>query len=72
MARAVVAVLPHEENTQESYDQLGVYFSALPTERYPHLVRMAPFMVQGGGDERLEFALDMMINGLAATAQAAG
>jgi Tetracyclin repressor-like, C-terminal domain len=60
-----------EANMAEWYDQLGVYFRALPTDRYPHLVRMAPFMVQGGGDDRLEFALDIMINGLAATAQAA-
>jgi Tetracyclin repressor, C-terminal all-alpha domain. len=57
-----------EENMQEWFDQLGIYFSSLPTQQYPHLVRMAPFMVQGGGDQRLEFALDIMINGLAATA----
>lgn len=54
-----------EENMQEWFDQLGIYFSSLPTQQYPHLVRMAPFMVQGGGDQRLEFALDIMINGLA-------
>jgi AcrR family transcriptional regulator len=61
-----------EENMREWFDQLGVHFRALPTERYPHLVRMAPFMVQGSGDERLEFALDIMINGLAATAGTTG
>ena len=58
-----------EENTREWFDRYGAYLASLPADQYPNLVKMAPFMVQGGGDDRLEFGLDLLIDGLAATAE---
>jgi len=57
-----------EESMQGWYDQFGQYLASLPAGRYPNTVRMAPFMVQGSGDERLRFGFRLLISGLAATA----
>ncbi len=57
-----------EENMRGWFEQFGRYLAALPTERYPNLVRMAPVMVQGDGDDRLRFGISLLVSGLAATA----
>ncbi|MDQ6657864.1 MAG: TetR/AcrR family transcriptional regulator [Actinomycetota bacterium] len=44
------------------------YFAALPRDRYPMLVEHVTAMTTGGGDQRFEFGLDLLIEGLAAMA----
>lgn len=41
------------------------YFKALPADRYPNVARMAGELTAGGGDERFEFGLDILIRGIA-------
>ena len=50
--------------------QMRQYFSSLPPDRFPNIVALADPMTAGGGDERLEFGLDLLVSGLAATARA--
>jgi hypothetical protein len=63
------AEFPSNESVRAWFDQYGEYLASLPVDRFPNVVRMAPVMVQGSGDERIEFALDIIIDGLAATAR---
>jgi len=46
--------------------QMRQYFASLPPDRFPNVVALAGPMTAGGGDERLEFGLDLLIGGLAA------
>ncbi len=57
-----------EENMRGWFDEFGRYLASLPADEYPNLVRMAPVMVQGGGDERLKFGIGILVGGLAALA----
>ena len=41
--------------------------AALPPDRFPLLSTMASFLTVGSGDERFEFGMDVLINGLLAT-----
>jgi AcrR family transcriptional regulator len=61
-----------EENMREWFDKFGAYLAGLPPQTYPNLVHYAPFMTRGDGDQRLEFGLDLLIGGLAATVPSAG
>jgi hypothetical protein len=47
-------------------EQMRQYFASLPAERFPNLVALAGPMTAGGGHERLEFGLDLLVAGLAA------
>jgi AcrR family transcriptional regulator len=47
--------------------QLRQFFGALPVDRFPHLVALAVPMTTGGGDERFEFGLDLLVRGIAST-----
>jgi AcrR family transcriptional regulator len=57
-----------EENMRAWFDEFGRYLASLPAERYPNILRSAPFMTAGTGDDRLHFGLRLLISGLAATA----
>lgn len=46
--------------------ELRGFFESLPADRYPLLTSLAAVMTQGDGDERFEFALDVLVSGLAA------
>jgi AcrR family transcriptional regulator len=46
--------------------QLGDYFSSLPPDRFPLLSSLAREMVTGDGEDRFEYALDILIGGLKA------
>ncbi|WP_035847121.1 TetR/AcrR family transcriptional regulator C-terminal domain-containing protein [Kitasatospora azatica] len=46
------------------FQQIKDYFSRLPKDRYPLLSSMADTMVDGGGDERFAFKLDVFLRGL--------
>ena len=45
-------------------EQLATYYENLPEARYPNLRKHARAMVGGDGDQRFEFGLDMLIDGL--------
>jgi hypothetical protein len=47
-------------------EQLGDYFSSLPPDKFPMLSALAREMVTGDGEDRFEFALDILIGGLKA------
>lgn len=44
--------------------QLAAYYEDLPADRFPHLKAHARALVGGDGDQRFEFGLDMLIDGL--------
>lgn len=44
---------------------MGDYLASLPPDRFPNLAAVTEEMVGGGADERFEFALDLLIRGLA-------
>jgi AcrR family transcriptional regulator len=46
-------------------EQLATYYEQLPADRFPHLREHARALVGGDGDQRFEFGLDMLIDGLA-------
>jgi len=58
-----------EDSMRAWFDQFGDYLASLPPDRFPNIVRLAAVMVTGDGDQRLSFGLDLLINGLAATAE---
>jgi AcrR family transcriptional regulator len=60
-----------EEEIQEYYDRVHDYFGSLPAERFPLLVGMSDALVEPGAEERLEFALDVLVEGVAALAESA-
>ena len=51
---------------QEFVEQLRRYFETLPPERFPHLVASAVALTTGGGDERFEFGMRVIVSGLQA------
>lgn len=54
--------------TAEYFRQLGEFFHALPPERFPTLTGMLASMVEGDGDERFDFGVDVITLGLRAYA----
>jgi len=44
-------------------------FSSLPVSRFPHIVALSREMINGDGEERFAFAIDVFLDGLAARAQ---
>jgi AcrR family transcriptional regulator len=55
-----------EESVRARLEELRAYFAALPPERFPHFTSMVDALMEGGGEERFAFGLDLMISGLAA------
>jgi AcrR family transcriptional regulator len=50
--------------------QLADYYRSLPPERFPTLVGLADDLTAGDADERFEFALELLVRGLEAMADA--
>jgi AcrR family transcriptional regulator len=48
----------------EFTEQLATYYEQLPADRFPHLRAHARDLVSGDGEQRFEFGLDMLIDGL--------
>ncbi|MER7281311.1 TetR/AcrR family transcriptional regulator [Dactylosporangium sp. NPDC000244] len=61
-----------EAEAEPYLNQVRDYLAALPADEFPNLVALAPTMIEGSGDERFQFALDLMIDGLATYARPAG
>jgi AcrR family transcriptional regulator len=59
------------EQIQQYYNEVTDYFSALPADRFPNLVAMVGPLTEPDGDERLEFTLDAVVQGIAALAESA-
>jgi AcrR family transcriptional regulator len=55
---------------QAGQDQLAAYFRSLPPDEFPSLVALADDLTAGDNDERFEFALDLLVRGLEAMAEA--
>ena len=49
---------------QEFTGQLAAYYRSLPADRYPNLREHAADLIDGDGDTRFEFGLDLLIDGL--------
>lgn len=65
--RAQAAEAEGGEFDHEAMDaELRGFFESLPADRYPLLTSLAGVLTTGGGDERFEFGLDVLVSGLAA------
>jgi AcrR family transcriptional regulator len=47
---------------------LRAYFESLPPARFPNLIALAPALTAGGGEERFEFGLRVIVAGIEAQA----
>lgn len=71
VADAVEAALHADQGRTTDADaapylaQVRDYVAGLPADQFPNLVAMASAMVEGSGDERFAFAIDLMVDGLA-------
>lgn len=52
--------------------QLGDYFGALPAERFPNIRGNADVLTAGNSNERFEFGLDLLIDGIARSLEKEG
>jgi len=68
--RAEALGLRTEEEALAYFEGIHEYFASLPAERFPVLSAMTPYLTESEGD-RFAFGLDLMIQGLAALAEAA-
>jgi AcrR family transcriptional regulator len=58
-----------EAPTHDFVEQLRAYFASLPADRFPNVVSLAVPLTTGGPDERFEFGIDVLIDGLVAQSQ---
>ncbi|GIE89338.1 TetR/AcrR family transcriptional regulator [Actinoplanes regularis] len=56
--------LPKAEAELRARNELGVYFADLPADRFPYLSGFSGAMTAGTSEERFEFGLDLLIDGL--------
>lgn len=49
----------------EAMAAMGEYLGMLPPDRFPNLIAIAPEMAGGGPDDRFEFAVELLIRGIA-------
>ncbi|MBX6765955.1 MAG: TetR/AcrR family transcriptional regulator C-terminal domain-containing protein [Actinomadura rubrobrunea] len=53
-----------EQYMADFLGQVRSYFVSLPPDRFPNIVRHVDELMTGGGDDRFEFGLDLLIRGL--------
>ncbi|MFC6885011.1 MULTISPECIES: TetR/AcrR family transcriptional regulator C-terminal domain-containing protein [Actinomadura] len=58
-----------EEQLHTFISGIRDYYKALPQDRFPHIVAMVDELTAGGGDERFEFGLDILVRGIASHAR---
>jgi AcrR family transcriptional regulator len=58
----------HSDDRRDQVDELYRTFAGLPPDQFPFLVANAAQMVAGVGNERLRFAIDVVLAGLVARA----
>lgn len=54
-----------EELGRAYFDQVGDFFASLPRERFPMMTSHLQEMMEGDGEERFRFGIDMLIAGIA-------
>jgi AcrR family transcriptional regulator len=54
-----------EEDARGYFEQIRAYFESLPPDRFPVITSMVGALIEGDGDERLRFGLELMVRGLA-------
>lgn len=57
------------EKAHDFVHELREYFASLPPETFPNVVSLAGPLTAGGPDERFEFGIDVLIDGLVAQSQ---
>jgi AcrR family transcriptional regulator len=62
----VVVPTGGDATVHEFIGELRAYFASLPPERFPNLSELAGALTTGGPDERFEFGLDVLLDGLLA------
>lgn len=55
-----------EASAHDFVKELRAYFASLPPDRFPNVVSLAVPLTEGGPDERFEFGIDVLIDGLVA------
>jgi AcrR family transcriptional regulator len=58
-----------EAGAAHYFQSVRNYFSRLPPDRFPNMVALGNSLTTGGSDERFEFGLNVIIDGLAAQAR---
>jgi AcrR family transcriptional regulator len=59
------------EYARQFLGQIHDFYASLPADRFPHTAGNAAILTNGGGDERFEFGLSLLLDGLAAGLPAA-
>lgn len=57
-----------QDDVDRFVGELSGFFTSLPRDRYPNFVALASHLTAGGGDERAEFGLKVIVAGLASMA----
>jgi AcrR family transcriptional regulator len=57
---------PESKSFEDFVGEMRDYFASLPPERFPNLTELADELTLPGPDERFEFGLDVLIDGLLA------
>ncbi|WP_037604523.1 TetR/AcrR family transcriptional regulator [Streptacidiphilus rugosus] len=66
-------VRSHDPADAEAYlEGVRAFFGSLPVDRYPLIVSMVGALTRNVGDERFEFGLDVLLDGLDAQARRGG
>lgn len=60
-----------DEDIEAYYRQVAGYMASLPADRFPNLAAMAGPMTEPGPAERLDFALDVLVQGIVSLAKSA-
>ncbi|MEU7822824.1 TetR/AcrR family transcriptional regulator C-terminal domain-containing protein [Catellatospora sp. NPDC049133] len=63
-ARQRASGKPVEEFVADFFGQVHDYYRTLPPARFPFLYEHADVLVQGDGEVRFEFGLELLISGL--------
>ena len=58
-----------EADHQALDEELRAFFETLPADRFPLIREYAAEMTRGDGDDRFEFGIDVLVNGLAAVSE---
>jgi AcrR family transcriptional regulator len=64
-----IAVPGDDATVHDFIAELRMYFASLPAERFPNLSALAGELTTGGPDERFDFGLDVLLDGLVSQSQ---
>lgn len=71
-AQALEDDLAASDEALEVGAQMGAYLAAMPPDLFPTIREVGAELTEGGADDRFQFAVDLMIRGLASYAEEAG